>query len=270
MNLIYFTIAALIGLSGRTFVRHFTNKTSTISLFTVVIVTITMLMTKAYVIPYYHAETYQFFLRVEDPAFRIIIARYPKEFKKFIAASKENILSEDGEYKQLLDKIIFLNSLFAKSVGTASNKSIYDYYVTEIKLYAVLFQVNPEFVLYMEFSNQFARAPKPNLILSLADEELIKKYVKEKEAVIVSSIQNPQPPINNKEKLISAKILHDILNQIHIEYGENTFSDTLNDPDNPNLNQTQSAKMVIAFYKKILDLDVNYASIVFKYLDAQS
>jgi hypothetical protein len=270
MNLIYFSIAAIFALLGRAVLQQFTKNTSIISLFTAAIVLIVMLLTKAYILPYYHAQTYKFFLQIEDPQIKVIMAKYPQEFNNYINSTKNNFLTDDNDYKAALDKIIFLNSLFVKAVPTASNESIYNYYKTELQLYQVLFRVNPEFVLYMEFSNQFARAPKPKLILSLADAVLIKKYVNAKEAVVLSSIQNPQPPIRRSQKYAAAKVLGDIMTQLGEEYGKDTFSNTLRDPDNPDLNQNKSAGMVIAFYKKIVSLGADYTGLIFKYLDNQS
>jgi hypothetical protein len=270
MNLVYFFIAAIFALLGRAALQRFTKNTSILSLFTAVIVLIVMLLTKAYVIPYYNAQTYKFFLQIEDPQMKVIMAKYPKEFNAYLKSTKSNFLTDDSDYRTALDKIIFLNSLFVKAVPTASNESIYKYYKTELELYTVLYRVNPWFVLYMEFSNQFARAPKPRLILSIADASLIKKYVEDKEAVVISSIQNPQPLISALQKSDAAKVLSDIMVQIGEEYGKDTFANTLKDPDNTGLDPVQSGAMVIGFYKKIVSLGADYTGLIFKYLDNQS
>jgi hypothetical protein len=270
MNLVYFSIAAIFALLGRAALQRFTENTSILSLFTAVIVVIVMLLTKAFIIPYYHAQTYQFFLQEEDPQMRVIMAKYPKEFDTYIKSTKSNLLTDDSDYRAALDKIIFLNSLFVKAVPTATNESIYNYYKTELELYNVLFRVNPWFVLYMEFSDQFARAPKPRLILSIADASLIKKYVDDKEAVVISSLQNPQPRISASQKSDAANVLNDIMVQIGDEYGKDTFANTLKDPDNTDLNPELSGAMVIGFYKKIVSLGADYTGLIFKYLDNHS
>jgi hypothetical protein len=268
MTIIYFIVGSLSGLFGLRFFPRYTRNETLLSLLTVITIVFFMGIAKQFIVPVYRATTYAFFLKHEDPSIKLIGSKFPDEYAKYLYLEKQSILNIDRSNFELLYKINFLNSVFSQCLRHASNESIYQYFTDELALYKRLVVFDPSFVLFLEFPNQFTNKPDPVMLLDLSGETIMNRIIQTKTAVILSAINNPQPPLTKAEINEASKLVTGILAKLSDQFGGNTFSDTMQHPANP-IDKHASAALIISFYQAILDLGEYDTGIILKYITPQ-
>jgi hypothetical protein len=265
MFIITLMIGIITGLIAYTVLGRFITKLPILTLLTVLIIVLVMSLNKIYVISYINANTYEYFLKKNDLVCRLIAIAYPNKFNAFIKKIKQIIRENKGKDTQLFFKIELLNTIFNITASKATNQSLHDYYETEITLYENLYNLDPTMVLYMEFSSKYKHMLNPSLGVLLNGEENLNKLIAKKEAVILSALQTPQPPITTKEKEQAAELLRGVFIDLAAEYGNDMMAEITTDPTDPELDKAQAASFIISFYKKILALNADDVGLIFKY-----
>ena len=267
-NLIYVLLGGLSGVVATLLGRRFIKNASKLSFFVAILIIVTMGLIRVYLIPYYRATTYEYFVQRDDPAIALIAERYPKQFETYINNTKKSLFENESQSIEQLYKINLLNIVTAQAMLKASNASIYDVYQIEVELYKNLYEIDPKLVLFLEFSGQFRDKPNPNLIIILGGgPDMIQRIVAAKEKVVLSAIKSPQPPMDIAQNKATEKMVSDIFAKISASYGPDTFVNLTVKPDSPDIDPKTAALMIIAFYSDILDKGVNQAGMIFKYLN---
>ncbi len=84
MTIIYFIIGALFGLAGMAILRRYTSNENWFSLGAAVSVALGILLAKVCIVPQYHAATYAYFLKKENPGLAIIEDKFTAKSAEFI------------------------------------------------------------------------------------------------------------------------------------------------------------------------------------------
>jgi hypothetical protein len=268
MNLIYFIFGALFGLAGFRISRRFSLNETCTSVLVVIIVFSGMLIAKFMAIPHYRAATVGYFIKRDNPKIYLIGKAFPDAYQAYLTNVQRIILTEIDENLEVLELVGMLDALLPQSIPKASNQSIYNFYKTEMTLYNAVLNIDPKIVLFLEFESKFSHKPNPGLVFSLEGDERIQKLVAAESDVILSAIQNPQPPLTADEKDNAAKIFTDIITGLANQYGQDTYTMTMQDPSNSQLDKRSAALIVISFYQEMLNLGPDNAGIVFKYLNS--
>jgi hypothetical protein len=254
MYFITMIIGIIVGLAAIFVISRCTKNVTIISGITFLIIVVAMSLSKVYVVTYATAATYEYFLKKDDPVCRLIAITYPNQFKTFIENIKQVIRQNKGKDIQFFYKTQLLNAIFLITVPKATNATLYDYYQSELALYQALYQLDPNLVLFMEFSTKYAKKLDPGLALLLSGE------------VIASGIKTPQPLITSTDKARAADLIHDILNKLAIQFGDQAMSSITTDPSKVTISSSKAAAFIVAFYQNILNLDKDDVGIIFKYL----
>jgi hypothetical protein len=266
MYFITMIIGIIVGLAAIFVISRCTKNVTIISGITFLIIVVAMSLSKVYVVTYATAATYEYFLKKDDPVCRLIAITYPNQFKTFIENIKQVIRQNKGKDIQFFYKTQLLNAIFLITVPKATNATLYDYYQSELALYQALYQLDPNLVLFMEFSTKYAKKLDPGLALLLSGEDKVKDVTEKKEAVIASGIKTPQPLITSTDKARAADLIHDILNKLAIQFGDQAMSSITTDPSKVTISSSKAAAFIVAFYQNILNLDKDDVGIIFKYL----
>jgi hypothetical protein len=266
MIIIYMVIAVLLTLFCMTGLKRLTANNTTVSLLTVIILIACMALTQHYVTPYYLAETYEISLKHNDPRFNLIAKAFPAEFEKYIAEIKKSFFQYKQDEYRSIAKLTFLNLLFTKLLPSATNETIYAFYQTELEIDKKLFSLQPDLVLYLEFSDKFKTKAAPALIIALVNKPLIKRAIETKEAVIISALSTPQPPLTNADKHYALQTIHEVFEKLSVTYGHKIISDLVKQPDNPAIDAKMAALAFLSFSQLILDTGQDSTGIVYRYL----
>ncbi|MES2218503.1 MAG: hypothetical protein V4501_08820 [Pseudomonadota bacterium] len=265
MFFITLIMGVLAGLIAITVISRYTKNQTIISALTVSIIVATMSLAKVYVVTYVHAATYEYYLKKDDPVCLLIATTYPDRFKSYIKNIKQIIRKNEGKDTQLFSKIELLNTIFNLTASKASNDSIYAYYQSELALYKALYLIDPDLVLFMEYTSKFKKKLNPGLAVLLSGELRVNDITEKKEAVILSAIKTPQPPLTTQEKEHATELLHNILVGLAHQFGEKTVVAMTTNPTDSPIDKASAALFIITFYQNILTLGKDDVGTIFRY-----
>jgi hypothetical protein len=266
MFIITLITGIITGLIAITLLGRMTKNLPALTLLTVLTIITSMSLNNIYVISYVNAATYNFYLQRDDKVCRLLAIAYPDKFNAFIRKIKLIIRENKGKDSQLFFKMELINTIYSLVAPKATTMAITQYYQTEVGLYENLYYLDPELVLYMEFTKKYRTLLNPGAAVLLNGEENLNNLISKKEAVIESAILTPQPLITASQKERAAGLLRDILTFLGNHYGSDILATMTTDPTDPALDKRKAAAFIISFYKSILALKSDEVGIIFKYL----
>ncbi|KTD39138.1 hypothetical protein Lnau_0207 [Legionella nautarum] len=157
----------------------------------------------------------------------------------------------------------YVEAQMQKYLPISDNKSIYAMARETLNLYKKV--DNPNFIIAAEFpeSRSIDYATKFKYRNDAFKIILLKYYI------IKHALENPQPPLSSGQILSAKKQLNNFKSTLNKKYGSENVSLLFHDTNNPKLNEALSAKILIDFHQKILDLGVDKAGEIFKFLHSK-
>jgi hypothetical protein len=163
-------------------------------------------------------------------------------------------------------KIVFLDKVLIHTLARAQNDPIYQLYKTEVMADDFLYAINPELVTILEFYSRYTERPDPKIVFSILGTAMPENIILAKENVILSALQNPQPPLTDDQKKIAAAQVDDIKTGLVNQFGAGAISSLVNKPLDASSDKKQDALTLITFYKQILLRGEAGSADIFRYL----
>lgn len=253
----------IVGLATRPLVKdkkdqNIANKISLIA------VILSLSITKWYGAPYYYAYTFENSIKNKYPLFELLSTASPDAFSNYIKKIKQSIL-EDDQAKIEIYTSEFIGSEFLQYAVHATNQSIYKYVKVTTDFYKSIYMVNPNLVVYLEFSNTFM-LNKPIYNSDQLNEKNLKDILSAKAGVIESAIKTPQPNLSTADVQRARLILDHIYQNLIAKYGNENVKITFQHPSDQKLDKKIAAEIIISLYQALVEQGVDNAALVLKYL----
>jgi hypothetical protein len=257
-------IGVVIGLlAGFIFHRLIENKILT-GIMTAIVMILTVVATY-YISPHYYAWTFPSSIRSENSLIDLIATQSPAEFNAYVSKAKHNILTRGNPDNELSYTIEFVSHAMTKYSQNASNKSLYDYLKADNDLDKKLFETDPVLVLANEFPDMFMSTIDPTKLFENGSEEYFKATLNAAENVIKSSIKNSQPSLTKEDIQKAEAVFRDVISTLSDKYGEKIVLSALQHPNDPSLDKTLVAKILISFNDEILARGENDVGVSLRY-----
>lgn len=265
MHWINVLIAGIAGaVFGIIFNLIFKNKPILVVILTVLSAVAAISLSKPFVTQRY--ESYKFEDEIKKyPLFNIISQSDPNEFKSFIEKSKDSIYKNESTDQITRYSQELVSTVFKKHILKASDESISNYIIAQINLYKEINKDNPELIIKVELGQ-----PDPMLYKLFESEKyktLSLKLLKAKENVILSS--NNQKKTTKLDKATVENNLKEIITNLAKKFGQQEVYLTFTKPNDPNLESSKEAQIIISFYESILNSGKENAAQIIKYLFMQ-
>ncbi|HHW4979472.1 TPA: hypothetical protein ACU0X0_002868 [Legionella anisa] len=241
----------------------FKNKPTLVTILAIASAVVAINLSKPFVTQRY--EAYKFEEEIKKyPLFNLIAQSDPEEFKNFIDKSKNSIYINESPDKVTIYSQELVSSVFKKHILKASDESIFNYIIAQIYLYKELNKDNPELIVKLEMGQADPRLS--TLFKSEKYKALSLKLLQAKENVILSSINSNTTEIN---KSAIENNLKEIITNLAKNFGQQEVYLTFTKPNDPNLESSKKAQIIISFYESILNSGKENAAQIIKYLFMQ-
>lgn len=235
--------------------RVFKNK-KIIWILSAVVFIVSSSIAKFVFIPSYETYTFDRELRKEYPLFQTISLVEPKLYAETIKEVKKSFI--DGNLNNLDEKgNILAQIVLEKYLLQASNENIYNLINYNYRTYKKLLKKAPEVIIYNEFGATNHIIKKPLDIRGFIKEKEFKMWLDLINEIIISAAHSPQPPLGKEEFEKAIIDFSNIIKEISIRYGENNAIPALANEPLPDLNIETRAKIILFFYKRIIELGIN-------------
>lgn len=249
--------------------RLLTQNKIIISLLTIVLTIIFLAFALVYVVPAYNTWAYENTILNKYPFIKLLKEKSPDEYNAYLAKIKKDMTSNPSAAK--VDTATFLNGALVKYSQNASNKSLCDYAKSRVDTYTRLVNLDPTYVLIIEFPKHFQGKYDVNA-LDKTIQDIGNTIILAKGDVIASAISNPQPPLSDADIQQAKGLIEEIGKNLALQYGKDAVLLTLRTPEDPSLDKKTGAAIIISLYQAILSHDENECGMIMKYnlLDANN
>lgn len=266
MWIIYIFLACLSAALAGVSLRFVTNNRY-LTIFTMAITAfLSVAITKEYLMPQYLAYTFAQSIRKASPLVDLIAKNSPEEFNRYVDSVRRNIINNDSNNDIYLNTNSLISAVLIKNIPYATNESIYRYLTDCLALDKELMQVDPRYVLFVEYPGRFTKEINSVNVLEHVKPETIAELLAAKQAIIISALENRQPDLNISQRLRANFIYTDILSNISAQYGRQMMLDAFQRPDALNTDQQKAAEVIIQYYEAILAKGPDGAGMIYKSL----
>jgi hypothetical protein len=265
MLLIYAVVMIVVGLAVFSITRYSSVHTPFAAAAAVVAALIALIFTYLFVAPQYYTWKIETMLKTRYPVFELLAEKSPDDFNAFVTKIKSDILTSPSNYNEFRDTGNFLNSEMIKYSQTATNESLYNFARVISDFYGKLFQINPVFILNLEFPEKFQDQINFNE-LEKASRGEIAQVTSAKEGVIRSALDEPQPVLSKEESQKAQAIFRQIITNLVDKYGKNTVLASFQHPEDAATDKKTAATIIMEFYNDLIARGEMDTGIVLKYL----
>lgn len=247
---IYSLIAIWLFILSYLLLRVFAVKRITASLSTLILIAIIIGLAHVYIEPSYLAWQHERNLRHQYPFIAYLSEKTPENFNKYMAQIRVNIQSHHDLNNEIVYQSELLNTLLLKYAPQASDAALYRYLKFNVDYDKKLIAIDPTYVLYHEFPDKFTNTTID--FSKLNRDEYIHANFDAVSSVLQSGIETPQALPTDDEQKKMMGLFRQIVETLSQQYGEEVVIATLQDPNNPTLDSSTSAKITISFFEAIL------------------
>ncbi len=230
-----------------------------------VVIIIAVVITHICIAPQYNSWKMEKKLTSRYPVFELLAEKDPDNYKVFIAKLKSDMLAKSSQYNEFKDVGTFLNTEMVKYSQSASNESLYNFAKTILNFYNKLIDINPVYILNLEFPEKFGeKIDFPGL--ESASKDNTQEIILAKESIIRSAVDDPQPALDAEQVQQAQTIFRQIITELVNKYGKDVVLATFQHPEDDSTDQKTAATIIIQFYSKLVSRGETDAGIVLKYL----
>lgn len=260
--LLIITILAIV--VGILVFRLLTKSKIIISLLTIVFTIVVLILALIYIVPNYNNLSYEETLNNKYPFFKVIKEKSPADYNGFMAKVGNDWSTNPNKVSD--DTALFLNDELNKYAQNASAKTLCAYANARLEAYRKLLTIDPTYILILEFPDQFqGKFDTATIDKAIKDSGVGESIINAKGAVIESALENPEPPLTNAQNQKVEAGFTSIGDSLVNKYGSDLVLATLKHPEDPSLDKSKAAPVIISFYESITSQDENDCGLMMKY-----
>jgi len=235
------------------------------ALFAGAVIIIAVIITHICIAPVYNSWKMEKKLTSRYPVFELLAEKDPGNYRVFMDKLKSDMMLKSSQYNEFKDVGTFLNAEMVKYSQSASNETLYSFAKTILNFYNKLIDINPAYILNLEFPEKFGDKIDFNG-LEAASKDHTQEIILAKESIIRSAVDDPQPALNTEQTQQAQTIFRQIITELVSQYGKDIVLATFQHPEADSTDQKTAATIIIQFYSKLVSRGETDAGIVLKYL----